>query len=82
MGVGNLIILDVLVWLVKVTKVARMLSAKPVGFEYMERTCTVMALLDGGMLKRHKSWLKVFCQLIIVNSISSCYASIFLLIYF
>jgi len=35
-------ILDILVWLLKVTKVARMLSAKPVGFEYMEKTCTVM----------------------------------------
>lgn len=44
---------------VKVTKVARMLSAKPVGFEYAQKACTVMALLDGGMLKRHRNWLKV-----------------------
>lgn len=36
----------------KVTKVARMLAAKPMDI-------TVMALLDGGMLRRHKSWLKV-----------------------
>jgi hypothetical protein len=34
----------------KVTKVARLLAAK---------TCNVMALLDGGMLKRQKSWVKV-----------------------
>lgn len=29
--------------------------------EMEEKSCTVMALLDGGMLKRHKSWLKVLC---------------------
>lgn len=41
----------------KVTKVARMLAAKPaeVGME----AGSVMALLDGGMLGRQKSWLKV-----------------------
>lgn len=43
----------------KVAKVARMLAAKPAGMEEMQRACTVMALLDGGMLKRQKSWLKV-----------------------
>ena len=36
--------------LLQVTKVARILAAK---------ACTVMALLDGGMLKRQKSWVKV-----------------------
>jgi superfamily II DNA/RNA helicase len=35
----------------QVTKVARILAAK---------ACTVMALLDGGMLRRQKSWVKVF----------------------
>ncbi|KAJ1287262.1 hypothetical protein BS78_03G417600 [Paspalum vaginatum] len=34
----------------QVTKVARLLAAK---------SCTVMALLDGGMLKRQRSWVKV-----------------------
>lgn len=45
---------------IKVTKVARMLAAKPTdsGTE-QQKACTVMALLDGGMLKRHKTWLKV-----------------------
>ncbi|XP_029122324.1 DEAD-box ATP-dependent RNA helicase 58, chloroplastic isoform X2 [Elaeis guineensis] len=42
----------------QVTKVARGLATMPKGCEGT-RTCTVMALLDGGMLKRHRSWLKV-----------------------
>lgn len=33
-----------------------MLAAKS---EIDVKGCTVMALLDGGMLRRHKSWLKV-----------------------
>ena len=46
--------------IIKVTKVARMLAAKPIdnGSE-QQKSCTVMALLDGGMLKRHRMWLKV-----------------------
>jgi superfamily II DNA/RNA helicase len=40
----------------QVTKVARMLAAKS---EIDVKGCTVMALLDGGTLRRHKSWLKV-----------------------
>ncbi|CAL5337715.1 unnamed protein product [Camellia sinensis] len=40
----------------QVTKVARMLAAKPA--ELGEEACCVMALLDGGMLRRLKSWLK------------------------
>lgn len=47
----------------KVTKVARMLAAKPMEPELEQKSCTVMALLDGGMLKRHKSWLKVLYSL-------------------
>ncbi|TQD97560.1 hypothetical protein C1H46_016820 [Malus baccata] len=43
----------------QVTKVARMLAAKPKEGELEQKLCTVMALLDGGMLTRHKSWLKV-----------------------
>ncbi|KAJ8565867.1 hypothetical protein K7X08_008443 [Anisodus acutangulus] len=42
----------------QVTKVARMLAANPSERESGMKSCTVMALLDGGMLKRHKSWLK------------------------
>lgn len=43
----------------KVTKVARMLAAKPTGVEGEQKSCIIMALLDGGTLRRHKSWLKV-----------------------
>jgi hypothetical protein len=43
----------------KVTKVARILAAKPTGVEGEQRSCTIMALLDGGTLRRHKSWFKV-----------------------
>ncbi|KAL0457250.1 UNVERIFIED_CONTAM: DEAD-box ATP-dependent RNA helicase 58, chloroplastic [Sesamum latifolium] len=43
----------------KVTKVARMLAAKYPELDSEQRSCTVMALLDGGTLRRHKSWLKV-----------------------
>lgn len=48
----------------QVTKVARMLAAKPMDI-------TVMALLDGGMLRRHKSWLKAEPPTIIVATIAS-----------
>lgn len=47
----------------KVTRVARMLAAKPTEPELEQKSCTVMALLDGGTLKRHKSWLKVLYSL-------------------
>jgi hypothetical protein len=43
----------------KVAKVARILAAKPSGVEGEQRSCTIMALLDGGTLRRHKSWFKV-----------------------
>lgn len=43
----------------KVTKVARTLAAKALQLETEQKSCTVMALLDGGTLRRHKSWLKV-----------------------
>ena len=43
----------------KVTKVARTLAAKSLQLENEQKSCTVMALLDGGTLRRHKSWLKV-----------------------
>ncbi|XP_074568669.1 DEAD-box ATP-dependent RNA helicase 58, chloroplastic isoform X1 [Curcuma longa] len=55
---------------IQVTKVVRMLTAKPVGFE-MIHTCTVMALLDGGMLKRHKSWLKAEPPQVVVATVGS-----------
>ncbi|KAF2287905.1 hypothetical protein GH714_003187 [Hevea brasiliensis] len=48
----------------QVTKVARMLAAKPMDI-------TVMALLDGGMLRRHKSWLKAEPPTIVVATIAS-----------
>ncbi|KAF7033825.1 hypothetical protein CFC21_044902 [Triticum aestivum] len=47
---------------IQVTKVARLLAAK---------TCNVMALLDGGMLTRQKSWLKAKPPAIIVATVAS-----------
>lgn len=49
----------------KVTKVARLLAAKPAE-DHDEKNCTVMALLDGGLLKRHKGWLKVAVSSIVI----------------
>ncbi|XP_028773939.1 DEAD-box ATP-dependent RNA helicase 58, chloroplastic isoform X4 [Neltuma alba] len=43
----------------QVAKVARMLAASPTEVEKEHKSYTVMALLDGGTLRRHKSWLKV-----------------------
>lgn len=43
----------------QVTKVARMLAAKPAASEDGLNSYVVMALLDGGLLRRHKTWLKV-----------------------
>ena len=43
----------------QVTKVARILAAKPAELEGEQKSCTIMALLDGGTLRRHKSWIKV-----------------------
>ncbi|EHA8589483.1 DEAD-box ATP-dependent RNA helicase 58, chloroplastic [Cocos nucifera] len=54
----------------QVTKVARALATMPKGYEGT-RTCTVMALLDGGMLKRHRSWLKAEPPQIVVATIGS-----------
>ncbi|XP_052189279.1 DEAD-box ATP-dependent RNA helicase 58, chloroplastic isoform X3 [Diospyros lotus] len=53
----------------QVTKVARLLAAKPaeIGME----ACSVMALLDGGMLRRHKSWLKVEPPTVVVATLGS-----------
>ncbi|XP_065863392.1 DEAD-box ATP-dependent RNA helicase 58, chloroplastic isoform X2 [Euphorbia lathyris] len=48
----------------QVAKVARTLAAKPVDV-------TVMALLDGGLLKRQKSWLKAEPPTIVVATITS-----------
>ncbi|XP_028119362.1 DEAD-box ATP-dependent RNA helicase 58, chloroplastic-like isoform X2 [Camellia sinensis] len=53
----------------QITKVARMLAAKPA--EFGEEACCVMALLDGGMLRRHKSWLKVEPPTIVVATLGS-----------
>ncbi|KAJ9684920.1 hypothetical protein PVL29_017084 [Vitis rotundifolia] len=54
-----------------VTKVARMLAAKTMEPELEQKSCTVMALLDGGMLKRHKSWLKAEPPTIVVATVRS-----------
>ncbi|KAB1214231.1 DEAD-box ATP-dependent RNA helicase 58, chloroplastic [Morella rubra] len=55
----------------QVTRVARMLAAKPMELELEQRSCTVMALLDGGMLRRHKSWLKAEPPTIVVATMRS-----------
>ncbi|KAL4642559.1 hypothetical protein ACB092_02G027700 [Castanea dentata] len=55
----------------QVTRVARMLAARPMELELEQKSCTVMALLDGGMLKRHKSWLKAQPPTIVVATIKS-----------
>ncbi|THF96561.1 hypothetical protein TEA_023216 [Camellia sinensis var. sinensis] len=55
--------------LIVVPTIARMLAAKPA--EFGEEACCVMALLDGGMLRRHKSWLKVEPPTIVVATLGS-----------
>ncbi|KAK6130358.1 hypothetical protein DH2020_035915 [Rehmannia glutinosa] len=57
--------------LVVVTKVARMLAAKSLELESEQQSCTVMALLDGGTLRRHKSWLKVEPPAIVIATLRS-----------
>ncbi|KAK9672024.1 hypothetical protein RND81_12G070800 [Saponaria officinalis] len=56
----------------QVTKVARMLAAKSAecGSE-QQKAGTVMALLDGGMFKRHRTWLKAEPPTIIVATVAS-----------
>ncbi|CAN0856624.1 DEAD-box ATP-dependent RNA helicase 58, chloroplastic [Linum grandiflorum] len=57
---------------IQVTKVARMLASKAVDSEIEQKSSfTIMALLDGGMLKRHKSWLKAEPPSIVVATIAS-----------
>ncbi|KAI5573457.1 hypothetical protein POPTR_010G092200v4 [Populus trichocarpa] len=56
---------------IQVTKVARMLAATPTENDAEQKSCTVMALLDGGMLRRHKSWLKAEPPTIVVATIAS-----------
>ncbi|MBA0813088.1 hypothetical protein Gohar_026970 [Gossypium harknessii] len=56
----------------QITKVARMLAAaRHMDPELEQKSYTVMALLDGGMLRRHKSWLKAEPPAIVVATIGS-----------
>ncbi|KAH6808850.1 P-loop containing nucleoside triphosphate hydrolases superfamily protein [Perilla frutescens var. frutescens] len=55
----------------QVTKVARILAAKALQLETEQKSCTVMALLDGGSLRRHKSWLKVEPPAIVIATLRS-----------
>ncbi|XP_021889418.1 DEAD-box ATP-dependent RNA helicase 58, chloroplastic isoform X2 [Carica papaya] len=55
----------------QVTKVARTLAARPMELKAEQKSYTVMALLDGGMLRRHKSWLKAEPPTIVVATIGS-----------
>ncbi|KAI4302717.1 hypothetical protein MLD38_038434 [Melastoma candidum] len=56
---------------IQVTKVARRLVGKPTKIDMEDKSCTVMALLDGGMLQRQKSWLKAEPPSIVVATIGS-----------
>ncbi|EPS65227.1 hypothetical protein M569_09554, partial [Genlisea aurea] len=53
---------------IQVTKVFRKLAAK---FESDQKSSAVMALLDGGTLKRHRSWLKVEPPAVIIATLRS-----------
>ncbi|KAL3828819.1 hypothetical protein ACJIZ3_017621 [Penstemon smallii] len=55
----------------QVTKVARILAAKSPELEPELKSCTIMALLDGGTLRRHKSWLKVEPPAIVIATLGS-----------
>ncbi|KGN57008.1 DEAD-box ATP-dependent RNA helicase 58, chloroplastic isoform X4 [Cucumis sativus] len=55
----------------QVTKVARMLAAKPAASEDGLNSYVVMALLDGGLLRRHKTWLKADPPEILVATVGS-----------
>ncbi|KAK9146712.1 hypothetical protein Sjap_006615 [Stephania japonica] len=46
-------------------------SCKAFDSEAERRVCTVMALLDGGLLRRHKSWLKAEPPTIVVATMGS-----------
>ncbi|XP_038877244.1 DEAD-box ATP-dependent RNA helicase 58, chloroplastic isoform X1 [Benincasa hispida] len=55
----------------QVTKVARMLAARPPDSEHGLNSYVVMALLDGGLLRRHKTWLKADPPTILVATVGS-----------
>ncbi|KAF7837246.1 DEAD-box ATP-dependent RNA helicase 58, chloroplastic isoform X1 [Senna tora] len=55
----------------QVAKVARVLAARPTEIEGEQKLCTIMALLDGGTLRRHKSWLKAEPPMIVVATVAS-----------
>ncbi|CAH1449634.1 unnamed protein product [Lactuca virosa] len=55
----------------QVAKVARILAAKPDIPAAEDKSCTIMTLLDGGTLRRQKSWLKAEPPTIIVATIGS-----------
>ncbi|PWA50016.1 P-loop containing nucleoside triphosphate hydrolases superfamily protein [Artemisia annua] len=55
----------------QVAKVARMLAAKSDEAVPEDKSCTIMALLDGGTLRRQKSWLKAEPPTIIVATLGS-----------
>ncbi|KAI3496476.1 hypothetical protein L1887_38840 [Cichorium endivia] len=55
----------------QVAKVARILAAKSDQPLEENKSCTIMALLDGGTLRRQKSWLKADPPTIIVATLGS-----------
>ncbi|KAL8153661.1 hypothetical protein V2J09_011421 [Rumex salicifolius] len=54
---------------IQVTKVARVLAAKPTDHDLQDNSYTVMALLDGGTLRRHRSWLKAEPPAVVVATV-------------
>ncbi|CAH9061908.1 unnamed protein product [Cuscuta epithymum] len=56
---------------IQVTKVARLLAAKPEELNCDQKWFTIMALLDGGSLKRHESWLKAEPPTILIATLGS-----------
>nr|GMC51148.1 DEAD-box ATP-dependent RNA helicase 58, chloroplastic isoform X2 [Ipomoea batatas] len=56
---------------IQVTKVARVLYAKSEELNSGQKSCTIMVLLDGGTLKRHKSWLKAEPPTIVIATLGS-----------
>lgn len=60
----------------QVTKVARMLAAKPAASEHGLNSYVVMALLDGGLLRRHKTWLKVLHLSLFLSRLNGFYVKL------
>ncbi|CDO99013.1 unnamed protein product [Coffea canephora] len=70
-GVQALIVLPTRELGMQVTEVTRKLAAKPSQAQRQQKPCTIMALLDGGRLTRHKRWLKAEPPTIVIATLQS-----------